>query len=226
MGSLSAHRRSAALLDVGAGAGYFTLAAAARGRRVVSYEWAPAERGLLRAGVAHNGFGDVVDVRATRVGGRGEAHCAALVATEEARVEEEARRAAEEGTAPPAPPRTLAETKDALRRAAETRATRASETSKATDAIETIETIETIDATEKAIEGDVNRVRRLDDADDQPCEHAFAAFRRERSAHSRRVSDEHFARLVPSGRGRVGRREPRGRFGFDVCGLSRAVVRG
>ena len=156
VGSLSAHRRSAALLDVGAGAGYFTLAAAARGRRVVSYEWAPAERGLLRAGVAHNGFGDVVDVRATRVGGRGEAHCAALVATEEARVEEEARRAAEEGTAPPAPPRTLAETKDALRRAAETRATRASETSKATDAIETIETIETIDAAEKEIEGDAS----------------------------------------------------------------------
>ena len=172
VGSLSAHRRSAALLDVGAGAGYFTLAAAARGRRVVSYEWAPAERGLLRAGVAHNGFGDVVDVRATRVGGRGEAHCAALVATEEARLEEETRRAAEEGRTPPEPPRTLDETKDALRRAAETRATKlhakraedgaedgaedadkdADKKSKATETTEATESIETTES----IEGDAS----------------------------------------------------------------------
>ena len=76
VGSLSAHRRSAALLDVGAGAGYFTLAAAARGRQVVSYEWAPPSAGYSAPASRSGAFGDVVDVRATRVGGRGEAHCA------------------------------------------------------------------------------------------------------------------------------------------------------
>ena len=166
-------------------------------------------------------------MRATRVGGRGEAHCAALVATEEARVEEEARRAAEEGTAPPAPPRTLAETKDALRRAAETRATRASETSKATDAIETIETIETIDATEKAIEGDAS----TGSADSTtPTTNRASTRSRRFGANDRRTRD---ASPTNPSRGwfrRDGEGSDVGNRGddsdSDVCGFVRAVVRG
>ena len=82
VGSLAAHRRSAALLDVGAGLGYYSLAAAARGHRVIAYEAEAAASGLFDASVAHNGFGPRVDLRRVRLGGKGEAFCRALVASE------------------------------------------------------------------------------------------------------------------------------------------------
>lgn len=78
VGSLSAHRRSAALLDVGAGLGYFSLAAAARGHRVISYEWGKSSGSLLRASITHNGFEPRVELRTAQLGGRGEAFCRAL----------------------------------------------------------------------------------------------------------------------------------------------------
>ena len=90
VGSLSAHRRSAALLDVGSGLGYFSLAAAARGHRVISYEWGESAVPLLRASIAHNGFGPRVELRTARVGGRGEEFCRTL--TEREIVRRDARR--------------------------------------------------------------------------------------------------------------------------------------
>lgn len=86
VGSLAAHRRSAALLDIGAGLGYFSLAAAARGHRVISYEWDDAATALLRASMAHNGFSDRMELRTTRLGGRGEAFCRVLAEREAAGV--------------------------------------------------------------------------------------------------------------------------------------------
>ena len=71
------------LLDVGAGLGLFSLAAAARGFPVIAYEWGGGDE-LLEASVAHNGFGELVDVRVVRVGGRGEEYCRAIASAETA----------------------------------------------------------------------------------------------------------------------------------------------
>ena len=71
------------LLDVGAGLGLFSLAAAARGFPVIVYEWNGGDE-LLEASVAHNGCGELVDVRVVRVGGRGEEYCRAIASAETA----------------------------------------------------------------------------------------------------------------------------------------------
>ena len=154
VGSLSAHRRSAALLDGARGRG-ISPSPPRRGVDGSCRTSGPPPSAGYSAPASRTTDSETSSTCARRASADA-ARARGVGGDEEARVEE-ARRAAEEGTAPPAPPRTLAETKDALRRAAETRATRASETSKATDAIETIEAIETIDATEKAIEGDARQ---------------------------------------------------------------------
>ena len=71
------------LLDVGAGLGFFSLAAAARGFPVIAYEWGGGDE-LLQASAAHNGFGELVDVRVVRIGGRGEEYCRAIASAETA----------------------------------------------------------------------------------------------------------------------------------------------
>ena len=75
----------AALVDVGAGLGYFSLAAASRGFRALAVEPDASARELLAASAAHNGFEREMDLRAARVGGGGEAFCAALVSAERRR---------------------------------------------------------------------------------------------------------------------------------------------
>lgn len=81
----AARGETAALVDVGAGLGYFSLAAASRGFRALALEPDASARELLAASAAHNGFETRVDVRAARVGGGGEAFCAALVRAEKAK---------------------------------------------------------------------------------------------------------------------------------------------
>jgi len=84
VGSLSSRGyRGGVLLDVGAGLGFFSLAAAARGFPVIAYEWNGGDE-LLKASVAHNGFGELVDVRVVRMGGRGEQYCRAIASAETA----------------------------------------------------------------------------------------------------------------------------------------------
>ena len=83
VGSLSSSGVGGVLLDVGAGLGFFSLAAAARGFPVIAYEWNGGDE-LLEASVAHNGFGELVDVRVVRIGGRGEEYCRAIASAETA----------------------------------------------------------------------------------------------------------------------------------------------
>ena len=83
VGSLSSSGGGGVLLDVGAGLGFFSLAAAARGFPVIAYEWNGGDE-LLEASVAHNGCGELVDVRVVRIGGRGEEYCRAIASAETA----------------------------------------------------------------------------------------------------------------------------------------------
>ena len=83
VGSLSSSGVGGVLLDVGAGLGFFSLAAAARGFPVIAYEWNGGDE-LLEASVAHNGCGELVDVRVVRIGGRGEEYCRAIASAETA----------------------------------------------------------------------------------------------------------------------------------------------
>ena len=75
----------AALVDVGAGLGYFSLAAASRGFGALALEPDARARELLAASAAHNGFEARVDLRAARAGGGGEAFCRALARAERRR---------------------------------------------------------------------------------------------------------------------------------------------
>ena len=76
----------AALVDVGAGLGYFSLAAASRGFGALALEPDARARELLAASAAHNGFETRVDLRAARAaGGGGEAFCRALARAERRR---------------------------------------------------------------------------------------------------------------------------------------------
>src|SRR5581483_151830 len=63
--------------DIGANIGIYTIAAARRGARVVSFEPNPRVAGLLRRNVALNGMGDRVDVREVALAASpGETHLA------------------------------------------------------------------------------------------------------------------------------------------------------
>jgi hypothetical protein len=72
-------------VDVGAGLGYFSLAAASRGFGALALEPDARARELLAASAAHNGFKARVDLRAARAGGGGEAFCRALARAERRR---------------------------------------------------------------------------------------------------------------------------------------------
>jgi FkbM family methyltransferase len=59
---------SGILVDVGAGHGFFSLAAAARGHRVIAFETAPGSLAAFKASIAYNGFGSLVELRNTVLG--------------------------------------------------------------------------------------------------------------------------------------------------------------
>lgn len=50
------------LVDIGAGIGFFSLAAAARGHRSIAFELAPASLESLQASIDYNGFQNFVTV--------------------------------------------------------------------------------------------------------------------------------------------------------------------
>ena len=50
------------LLDVGAGAGDFSLAAAARGHRAIAFELSNASLASFEASIAYNGFGKLISL--------------------------------------------------------------------------------------------------------------------------------------------------------------------
>jgi hypothetical protein len=63
VGSLGGHSARGVLVDVGAGYGLLSLAAAARGHRVHAWELGPASLEALEASLRHNGFQHLVQVR-------------------------------------------------------------------------------------------------------------------------------------------------------------------
>jgi FkbM family methyltransferase len=67
--------RGGVLVDVGAGQGFFSLAAAARGHRVIAFEASPASLAAFKASVKYNGFQDLVTVHSTAVGASAAALC-------------------------------------------------------------------------------------------------------------------------------------------------------
>jgi hypothetical protein len=67
VGSLGGFRRSAVLVDVGAGVGFFALAAAARGHRSLAFETSPKHLRALRTSVARNRFQELITVRPVQV---------------------------------------------------------------------------------------------------------------------------------------------------------------
>lgn len=71
----------AVLVDVGAGYGFFSLAAAARGHRVHAFELAPASLDALEASIDYNGFKHLIEVRSWRKKERGLAGTFGLLLT-------------------------------------------------------------------------------------------------------------------------------------------------
>lgn len=63
------------LVDVGAGQGFFSLAAAARGHRVIAFEASPTSLAALKASIAYNGFQDLVTVHSAVLGVNAGAVC-------------------------------------------------------------------------------------------------------------------------------------------------------
>ena len=60
IGSLGGRKRSVKLIDVGAGLGAFSLAAAARGHAVDAFEMSPAHLYAFRKSIERNGFGKLI----------------------------------------------------------------------------------------------------------------------------------------------------------------------
>lgn len=56
------------LIDIGAGHGFFSLAAAARGHRVVSFETSAGSLSAFKASIAYNGFGGLIDLHEAALG--------------------------------------------------------------------------------------------------------------------------------------------------------------
>lgn len=81
VGSLGGFNRSAALIDIGAGIGYFSLAAAARGHSVHAFEWVKSDYDLFKRSVIYNRFGGLVKVHNHAVGVDDPAFCKAWRAT-------------------------------------------------------------------------------------------------------------------------------------------------
>ena len=66
---------SGSLVDIGAGLGYFSLAAAARGHQVHAFEVAPASLELLRHSVEANGFQGLIRVQELALGDADDTIC-------------------------------------------------------------------------------------------------------------------------------------------------------
>jgi len=75
VGALGSKARRASLVDVGAGHGFFSLAAAARGHLVRAFEASPNSLAAFTASVAYNGFEPLVGVRNVSLGARAERIC-------------------------------------------------------------------------------------------------------------------------------------------------------
>lgn len=60
--------RGGVLVDVGAGQGFFSLAAAARGHRVIAFEASPGSLAAFKASISYNGFEDLITVHSAAVG--------------------------------------------------------------------------------------------------------------------------------------------------------------
>ena len=56
-----------AFVDVGAGLGFFSLAAAAQGRKVIAFERAPLSNKALDASIAYNGFHSLITLSQARL---------------------------------------------------------------------------------------------------------------------------------------------------------------
>ena len=70
------------LVDVNAGLGYVSLAAASRGFSVLALSAENDARALFAGAAKHNGFAKLIEIRGLRIGGRGEGFCRALVAAQ------------------------------------------------------------------------------------------------------------------------------------------------
>jgi FkbM family methyltransferase len=75
VGSLGGHKRRSLLVDVGAGHGFFSLAAAARGHRVHAFELSNSSRAALQASVKYNGFESLVTVHPLALGASNSSIC-------------------------------------------------------------------------------------------------------------------------------------------------------
>lgn len=60
--------RGGVFVDVGAGQGFFSLAAAARGHRVVAFESSPASLAAFKASINYNGFQSLISIRSEALG--------------------------------------------------------------------------------------------------------------------------------------------------------------
>jgi len=82
-GSSDSHRAASSpgpvqggvLIDVGAGQGFFSLAAAARGHRVIAFEASPASLAAFRASIEYNGFQGLITVHSAALGASAGAVC-------------------------------------------------------------------------------------------------------------------------------------------------------
>lgn len=78
-------------VDIGAGYGFFSLAAAARGHNVVAFELSPHSIEAFEASIAYNGFTRSIKVKKIAIGGRQEHICVArMSATQDSIVAVEA----------------------------------------------------------------------------------------------------------------------------------------
>ncbi|KAG1680919.1 hypothetical protein FOA52_009878 [Chlamydomonas sp. UWO 241] len=75
VGSLGAAASRSTLVDVGAGPGFFSLAAAARGHRALAFEGGSKSLSALKASVQYNGFDALVDARSVPLGAKREQVC-------------------------------------------------------------------------------------------------------------------------------------------------------
>eukprot|EP00803_Ostreobium_quekettii_P009414 evm.model.scf_1171.5 EVM.evm.TU.scf_1171.5 scf_1171:27804-30200(+) len=75
VGSLGTAIKELVFVDVGAGLGLFSLAAAARGHRAIAFEASASSLPALRASVEANGFQDLLDVHPMPLGHRNESAC-------------------------------------------------------------------------------------------------------------------------------------------------------
>ncbi|KAL3159283.1 hypothetical protein ABBQ32_011245 [Trebouxia sp. C0010 RCD-2024] len=75
IGSLGGRGSNRVLLDIGAGQGLFSLAAAARGHRAIAFELSPNSLASFEASMAFNGFQDLITLHKVALGQQNESIC-------------------------------------------------------------------------------------------------------------------------------------------------------